>query len=144
VDHPFPECFTCGTARAEGDGLRIFPGRITGDLVAATWTPHKSVAEDFHTYAAPEPRASYPVTWAALDCPGGWAYIAHGRPAVLGRMTARVDALPRIGVEHVVVGRWLDKQGRKVFTASTLYDDTGQAIATAEHVWIEVDPTTFN
>ena len=24
--HAFPTCFTCGTERAEGDGLRVFPG----------------------------------------------------------------------------------------------------------------------
>ncbi|HEU5241689.1 MAG TPA: hypothetical protein VFU25_06735, partial [Ornithinibacter sp.] len=50
--HPFPTCFACGTAREEGDGLRIFPGRV-GDAaadgvdatrLAATWTPHPSVA----------------------------------------------------------------------------------------------------
>jgi hypothetical protein len=140
VDHPFAECFTCGTGRAAGDGLRIFAGHVSSDVVAATWTPDESLAGD----AGPAARASYAVTWAALDCPSGWAYIAEGRPAVLGRMTARVDALPRIGAEHVVVGRFLEQQGRKVFTASTLYDDSGQAIATAEQVWIEVDPTAFN
>jgi len=140
VDHPFAECFTCGTARAAGDGLRIFPGQVSNGVVAATWTPDESLAGE----AGPDARASYPVTWAALDCPSGWAYIAEGRPAVLGRMTARVDSLPRIGVEHVVVGGFLEQQGRKVFTASTLYDDSGQAIATAEQVWIQVDPTAFN
>src|SRR5450631_3825862 len=25
-DHPYPGCFVCGTARARGDGLRIFAG----------------------------------------------------------------------------------------------------------------------
>ncbi|MFI5427019.1 hypothetical protein [Aeromicrobium sp. UC242_57] len=27
--HPFDRCFTCGVARDEGDGLRIFTGRST-------------------------------------------------------------------------------------------------------------------
>src|SRR5689334_1468235 len=83
VSHPFPTCFSCGTGREPGDGLRIFPGPV-GDAhledggpplprVAATWTPHPSVAEDFHAYADETPRASLPVTWAALDCVGGWA-----------------------------------------------------------------------
>ena len=26
--HPFPTCFVCGPERAEGDGLRLFPGRL--------------------------------------------------------------------------------------------------------------------
>ena len=28
VSHPFPTCVSCGTGREEGDGLRIFPGRV--------------------------------------------------------------------------------------------------------------------
>ena len=28
VSHPFPTCLVCGTDREEGDGLRIFPGRV--------------------------------------------------------------------------------------------------------------------
>ena len=31
--HPFPHCFVCGTARARGDGLRIFAGALTGPVV---------------------------------------------------------------------------------------------------------------
>ena len=30
ADHPFPTCFSCGTAREEGDGLRLRPGRVAG------------------------------------------------------------------------------------------------------------------
>src|SRR5919198_4200486 len=114
TSHPFPTCFSCGTGRAEGDGLRIFPGRVSdapadGDeparpRVAATWTPHPSVAEDFHAYADGPPRAGLPVTWAALDCVGGWAGDLGERLMVLARMTVRLDALPVIGEEHVVVG----------------------------------------
>lgn len=28
-DHPFPTCFVCGPRRATGDGLRIFPGKLS-------------------------------------------------------------------------------------------------------------------
>ena len=98
VTHPFTSCFTCGPDREEGDGLRIFPGPVD-DLdgatrVAAVWTPHPSTAEDWHAYEDDHRRASVPVTWAALDCPGGWAADLATTPAVLGRMTARVDTLP--------------------------------------------------
>src|SRR5690606_5577998 len=66
--HPFPHCFTCGTAREEGDGLRLFPGPVEADgttaRVATTWTPAPSHA------AEGTDRVSVPVTWAALDCPG--------------------------------------------------------------------------
>lgn len=142
-EHPFPECFTCGPGRAEGDGLRVFPGQVGPGTVAATWTPHPSVAEDYHAYVDDTTRVSAPVTWAALDCPGGWSTIMEGRPAVLGRITARLFTLPVIGEPHVVVGQKRGEDGRKLFTASTLYDSDGREVARAEHVWLEVDPLAF-
>jgi hypothetical protein len=146
VSHPFPTCFTCGTGRAEGDGLRIFPGDVAGDgraRVAAPWTPHPSVAEDWHSYHEPAPDASLPVTWAALDCVGGWSTDIDERAMVLGTITLRLDSLPRIGEEHVLVGASIGGEGRKTYTAATLYDSAGAVVATAEHVWITVDPATF-
>jgi hypothetical protein len=147
VAHPFTSCFTCGPERAEGDGLRIFPGPVTplggATRVAAAWTPHPSTSEDWHQYDDDHRRASLPVTWAALDCPGGWAGDLARNPAVLGRMTARIDTLPLVGEEHVVVGHDRGRDGRKLFTASTLYDSDGRVVATAEHTWITVDPLRF-
>jgi acyl-CoA thioesterase FadM len=49
-----------------------------------------------------------------------------------------------VGEQHVVVGRRLAAEGRKTFTASTLYDSDGRVVATAEHVWLVVDPDAFN
>jgi len=148
ITHPFPTCFACGPDRAEGDGLRIFPGRVADDSagrvrVASTWTPHPSHAEDWHAYVDDHRRASLPVTWASLDCVGGWAGDLVERPMVLGRMTARVDTLPVVGEPHVVVGGARGTEGRKTFTAATLYDADGRVVAVAEHVWIAVDPATF-
>ncbi len=141
--HPFTTCFTCGPDRAEGDGLRIFPGPVGEGMVAAVWRPHPSTAEDWHAYDDDARRASLPITWAALDCPGGWAADLAHNPAVLGRMTARVDTLPLVGDEHVVVGEFRGRDGRKLFTASTLYDSDGRVVATAEHTWITVDPADY-
>lgn len=153
--HPFPTCFACGTDREPGDGLRIFPGAVTreaeaghesdatGDLVAATWTPDGSLAEDWHAYGDDLRRASVAATWAALDCIGGWAGDLTERLMVLGRMTARVDDLPVVGEPHVVVGEGRGQDGRKTFTAATLYDADGRVVATAEHTWIAVDPASF-
>ena len=83
------------------------------------------------------------MTWAALDCVGGWAGDLEERLMVLGGMTARVDSLPVVGDEHVVVGQARGQDGRKTFTASTLYDPDGRIVAVAEHVWIAVDPAAF-
>ena len=101
------------------------------------------MAENFHEYGDSVPRASLPVTWAALDCVGGWAGDLTERLMVLGRITAQVDALPAIGEPHVLVGQRLGADGRKTMTAATLYDSDDRIVARAEHVWIAVDPATF-
>jgi hypothetical protein len=44
----------------------------------------------------------------------------------------------------VVVGQRRGGDGRKSFTASTLYDSDHRVVATAQHVWIAVDPAIFN
>ncbi len=126
--HPFPGCFVCGPARRPGDGLRIFPGAVGTDLVAATWTPYESTV---------------PVTWAALDCSGGWASDLEGRPSVLGRITVEVSHLPRTSERYVVVGEQRRIEGRKTFTAATLYGPGDEVVATAEHIWIAIDPEDF-
>jgi hypothetical protein len=132
--NPFPTCFSCGPHRE--DGLRICPGRVADQdghsRVAATWTPDASLAGDLSA-----------VTWAALDCVGGWSSDLEARPMVLARMTARLDRLPEIGAEHVVVGLLRHAEGRKTFTASALYDAGGDLVGSAEHLWIEVDPAAF-
>ena len=48
-----------------------------------------------------------------------------------------------IGEEHVVVGLACGREGRKTFTASTLYDADGRVVARAEHVWVAIDPSAF-
>jgi hypothetical protein len=128
-DHPFPSCFVCGPDNPTG--LHIFPGPVDGrrGVVAAPWTP----AVDTH---GPE------FVWAALDCPGGWsAGDLAGRPLVLGRMAARVVGVPAPGTPCVVVGRQLRTEGRKTFTASTLYGPDDELLGAATAVWISVDPT---
>lgn len=146
--HPFPGCFVCGTDREAGDGLRIFPGRVDDDdqgrtRVAATWTPVDADAEDWHEYAGAPRRASYAVTWAALDCAGAWAGDLEERLMVLGTMTARVHELPEVGVEHVVVGADRGTEGRKTFTATTIHAPDGRVVGASEQVWIAVDRAAF-
>lgn len=134
-DHPFPGCFTCGPERRPGDGLRLFPGPVAQEVVAAAWT----VPAEFTV----EGSVTVPVVWAALDCPGGWSVDIIGRPMVLGRMTGRVEVLPAEGQRCVVVGRCRGQHGRKTFTDSALYDADGQLLARAEATWLTVDPATF-
>lgn len=144
TSHPFPTCFSCGTGREPGDGLRVFPGPVGDGRVAATWTPDASVAGDWHEYRDAAREVGHAVTWAALDCAGGWAADIGERLMVLGTMTARLYSLPVVGVEHVVVGEGREESGRKRMSASSLYTADGRLVGAAEHVWIAVDPADFN
>ncbi|MFI6587576.1 hypothetical protein [Embleya sp. NPDC050493] len=130
--NPYTECFVCGTERAEGDGLRLFPGMLTDrpDTNACVWTPHASLVAPGSEQVGPE------FVWAALDCPGGWTGMDRDTALLLGRMTAHVYALPYPDEPCVVLGRRLGREGRKVRTATTLYDAEGRVAAHAEQVWI--------
>ncbi|NUU22517.1 MAG: hypothetical protein HOV68_13530 [Streptomycetaceae bacterium] len=131
--NPYPTCFVCGTQRAEGDGLRLFPGLLPQrpDTTACPWVPDASLAGPDGTRVRPE------FVWAALDCPGGWTALGTAVPmVVLGRMTTRIDALPDVGDRCVLMGRLLGQEGRKVHTATTLYDGDGRVAAHADAVWI--------
>jgi hypothetical protein len=121
--HPFADCFVCGTGRT--DGLGLLPGRVAPDRVATPWTPQ-----------AVEGLSTEVLTWAALDCPGGWSADLLGRPMVLGRMALVLDVPPVLGEPHVVQGWLLGSEGRKVHTGSALYDASGRVLAVAQATWI--------
>ena len=126
--HPFPTCFACGPAREHGDGLRLFAGRVAGtETFAAPWVP-KEVDDE--------------IVWAALDCPScAVIYLDDDRPPphVLGRIAARVDRLPEVGDRHVVMSWLLRREGRKVDSASAIFDDaTGEVCAVARATWIRL------
>lgn len=122
VEHPFPTCYVCGPRHP--DGLRIFPGPVGDGRTAAPWTVPDEV--------------SVPLVWAALDCPGGWAVLAPGRPFVLGRMSGYVHALPQPGDRCVVVGTVTGTEGRKAHVATSLYGPDGTLLARAAATWLSV------
>ena len=148
--HPFPTCFVCGTGRSAPDGLGLRPGPLSDrpGQTAAAWRPDAALADgadgpDGAGRVDGVGRLPAEMVWAALDCPGGWTLGPSGRPAVLGSMTAAVDALPYADDECVVTGRLLGTAGRKSYTATTLYDGDGRVLARAHAVWITIDPTGF-
>jgi hypothetical protein len=83
------------------------------------------------------------VAWAALDCVSAWSSHVEERPMVLGRMAALVTERPAVGELVVVVGQCVQRSGRKVLTRSALYAEGDRLLASAEHVWITVDPRDF-
>ena len=135
--HAFPKCFVCGPERAAGDGLRIFPGALGdhGDVVAAPWTPHPSLAEDDGAGIPPA------FVWAALDCPGAFALMAGGdagKPMLLGRLTARVDKTVSPGEACVVVAWRIGEDGRKLIAGSAVYGEDGSLRGLGRAIWFVV------
>jgi hypothetical protein len=124
VAHAYSTCFVCGADRT--DGLGIYAGPVEGreGLVAAHWTPVEEVSEV--------------LVWAALDCPSGWAVDDFQREGLLlGRLAARIDALPTAGEAHVVVGWRRAIDGRKRFGGSAVFTADGELVALARSTWIQ-------
>jgi hypothetical protein len=128
-NHPFPTCFGCGPERAEGDGLRVFPGPAGPDgLLAAPWTPAPDLAEE---------GVVDPVyVWAALDCPSGFACIPPGSLSVLATMTAEVEAPLHAGETYVITAWPISHDGRKHRGGAAIHDASGHRLAVADTLWI--------
>jgi hypothetical protein len=127
--HPFPTCWVCGPHRPPGDGYHLQPGMLDADTTACVWTVLPGHTDADGTLAAE-------AVWAALDCPGGWTALAAGRVVLLGRLTAAVRDVPRVGEQCVVRGARLGEQGRKTFTATTAYGQDGRVLGHALAVWV--------
>jgi hypothetical protein len=125
----FDRCFVCG--RARHDGFGVLAGPVEGtDLVAAPWTPPRWSA-DSDGIVLPE------FVWATLDCPGYFAiHHADLMLAFLARQQTEVHTPVRAGVEHIVVGRPLKRDGRKGFAASAILDADGALLAQSEQLLI--------
>jgi hypothetical protein len=137
-EHAFPTCFVCGPARRNGDGLRIFAGEVSGDgLVASPWKPALELAG-----AGGEVHGEF--VWAALDCPGAWAWLAElDRPLVLGRLAVALDAPVIAGQPHIVGGWRLGCEGKKHYSGTAVWRADGTVCARGRATWIEVDPARF-
>lgn len=140
--HVFPTCFTCGTAREPGDGLRIHCGAVPdGDgVVASVWTPSADLA-------GPDGLVRPEIVWAALDCPTYWSLPGAGTiPAVLARLAVAFEAPRPCPGDDLVVTAWPrseESEGRKHRAAAALFDAGGTLLATSEALWVEIDPTKY-
>jgi hypothetical protein len=136
--HAFPECFTCGPDRDDGDGLRLFPAAVEPGVVAWPWEPTAAIVEG-------DGLVPDEILWAALDCPSGLAWMgdapgAADAPAVLGRMTAGVQRRPAVGERLVVMGWRIAREGRRLLAGSAVYRaDGGEVLAANRAVWVLLD-----
>jgi hypothetical protein len=129
-----PTCFSCGPERGEGDGLKVFAGQIDGAApghVACPWIPHANFADA-------EGLTPIEVIWAALDCPGFFAWVVkegrHG--ALLGTMTGEVLRRPKAGETCIVTAWPIAREGRKETAGVALHTVDGELLARAHQVWI--------
>ena len=131
--HAFPKCFVCGPERNEGDGLRIFPGQVEGrNLVAATWTPYKELADETGKIK-PE------FIWAALDCSGAFAVLMSKlRLIVLGKIAVSIESEILTGEKCIVTGWPLMTEGRKLYAGTAIFSESGKLYARAKATWIEI------
>ena len=132
--HAYPTCFVCGPDRRPGDALCIFPGPVDGaTMYAAPWTPDPSLA-----HADGAVRDEF--VWSALDCPSGVATRSLDQAGLmlLGRLSTDLRRPLQAGRTYVVQAWPLERDGRKLHTASALFDEDGVLCAAARAVWIEV------
>jgi hypothetical protein len=121
----FDRCFVCGRSRPDGFG--VFTGPVDDrDLVASPWTPLAWAADEDGVVTAE-------FVWAALDCPAYFALHGEGlEVAYLVRQQVEILTPPRAGVEYVVVGRRLERSGRKGLATTAILDVGGEVLAHAE------------
>lgn len=145
--HYYPACFVCGPAREKGDGLRIFagpvhsgpvqagmglPGMGLPGMVAATWIPDESLLDE-------SARVSSEFLWAALDCPGAYAFPEPQDGAILlGELAVDIRDTVMAGENCVLLGWQTAHLGRKHFTTTALYGEDGRCCAIGQAIWIEV------
>ncbi|HEY5776436.1 MAG TPA: hypothetical protein VIS57_10140, partial [Xanthomonadales bacterium] len=141
VAHFYPGCFVCGPQREPGDGLRIFAGPVEqgggpDGMVAAAWIPDATLV-DSSGYVAPE------FIWAALDCPGAYAFPEPENGALLlGELAVSIKGRVSAGEKCVLIGWEISRQGRKHYTGTALFGESGSCRAVGYATWFEVPAAT--
>lgn len=135
--HYYPGCFVCGPEREHGDGLRVFAGPVieTGcseNMVAATWVPDASLAN-----SSGEVASEY--LWAVLDCPGAYSFPEPATGVILlGELAVAIHGQVKVGEKCVVIGWEISHEGRKHYTGTALFGESGDRRAVGYATWFEV------
>jgi hypothetical protein len=130
--HRFPTCFTCGTKRVRGDGMRIFAGAIPERaIVAAPWVPDTSLDQG-------DGKVRPEFMSAALDCPGYYAITSEDKMMLLGELTVHLDRLVHVDESCTVMGWKLGSNGRKHEAGTAIFDEDGEVCGRGRAVWIEL------
>jgi hypothetical protein len=124
-----PICFCCGAEHE--DGLEVFAAPVQeGAQVAAIWKTKTEWAEDGK-------QLPDEFLWAALDCPGQFAYMADGvYTGMLGRITGKLYQSPQAGDELLVTGWRAGVEGKKHSAGTAIFNRNGELVASALALWI--------
>lgn len=134
-----PICVCCAPQLSPDQGLRVCAGPLAGapaGTVAAVWTVDRAFCDA--DALAPEE-----VVWAAIDCPGFYAWVAvdgrHG--ALTGTMQAEVVTRPRAGDDCIVLAWPLERVSARRFTSGVaLFAADGRLLARGIQTWIRMVP----
>ncbi len=126
-----PICFCCGADVEADAGLHVYAAPVPGFAgVAAAWCPPSCFADEGGSLPAR-------IIWAALDCPGQFAYLVDGiRTGMLGRMTARIVKPVRADQDLVITGWCIEVERSKHFAGTAMFDEQGDLCALSKQVWI--------
>lgn len=131
-DHFFPTCFVCGPDAPHG--LGIFPGPVGRDgVVAAPWFPSPEFEQSGNVRSE--------VVWAALDCPGGFAWAGEVPAFVLGRLAVKFLAPVPSTQLYVVMGWRRGRDGRKLYSGTAVVGPDEKVLAIGRATWIAIDGT---
>jgi hypothetical protein len=133
--HPFPACFVCGPERA--DGLRVFPGMVSGsDSVAAIWTPGPELCDA-------NGRVAREFLWAVLDCPSAFPLLESEaaralEPMVLSKLCAQLDGALHAGEAARVVAWPIAQEGRRGTAGAAIFGADGRIVGRARATWVSL------
>jgi hypothetical protein len=124
-----PICFCCGTDHE--DGINVFAAPVqNGAQVAAIWETKADWADN-GGWIPNE------FLWAALDCPGQFAFMANGIfTGMLGRLTAQIHKSVKAGEELMVTGWRIGIEGKKHSAGTAIFKRNGELVADAKALWI--------
>ncbi|MBW1790240.1 MAG: hypothetical protein JRK53_27135, partial [Deltaproteobacteria bacterium] len=134
-------CFGCSSLRSEDDGLHLRSGPVEGrDLVAIDWTPRAAAVGAGDGEEVPEP-----VVWAGMECATYRAMEIGGmrqddEVVLLGRMTSKVQALPKVGQPCFFMGWPVERDGRKIRLGGSLHDQGGRVMVVSELLCVALKP----
>ncbi len=77
--------------------------------------------------------------WAALDCPGAYAFPEPENGAILlGELAVSIKETVSAGEKCVLIGWEISRQGRKHYTGTALFGESGSCRAVGYATWFEV------